>query len=169
MHATSVWQFGALASSAHSKSAVEHAAMPPALLMCLLQPRLVAVSKTKPAAAVQEAYDAGHRVFGENYVQVSPGGRGNGVDGGAGGGGGGTSVAWSVIVLGAPMGPFLLAAQRPADAAVLALSIGLWRCILCSWALCSDMVAQNMQWAYHRPALAAALLADLLLQHGSML
>lgn len=36
----------------------------------LLQPRLVAVSKTKPVAAVQEAYDAGHRVFGENYVQV---------------------------------------------------------------------------------------------------
>lgn len=31
--------------------------------------RLVAVSKTKPAAAVQEAYDAGHRDFGENYVQ----------------------------------------------------------------------------------------------------
>lgn len=35
-----------------------------------LQPRLVAVSKTKPAEAVQEAYDAGQRVFGENYVQV---------------------------------------------------------------------------------------------------
>lgn len=35
------------------------------------QPRLVAVSKTKPAEAVQEAYDAGHRVFGENYVQAS--------------------------------------------------------------------------------------------------
>eukprot|EP00878_Enallax_costatus_P032182 GHUV01035295.1.p1 GENE.GHUV01035295.1~~GHUV01035295.1.p1 ORF type:complete len:107 (+),score=4.61 GHUV01035295.1:213-533(+) len=33
-------------------------------------PRLVAVSKTKPVEAVQEAYDAGHRVFGENYVQV---------------------------------------------------------------------------------------------------
>lgn len=32
-------------------------------------PRLVAVSKTKPVAAVQEAYDAGQRVFGENYVQ----------------------------------------------------------------------------------------------------
>lgn len=34
-----------------------------------MQPRLVAVSKTKPAEAVREAYDAGHRVFGENYVQ----------------------------------------------------------------------------------------------------
>eukprot|EP00879_Flechtneria_rotunda_P004627 GHRR01004884.1.p1 GENE.GHRR01004884.1~~GHRR01004884.1.p1 ORF type:complete len:214 (+),score=52.73 GHRR01004884.1:317-958(+) len=34
-----------------------------------LQPRLVAVSKTKPVAAVQEAYDAGQRAFGENYVQ----------------------------------------------------------------------------------------------------
>ncbi|EFN58933.1 hypothetical protein CHLNCDRAFT_48564 [Chlorella variabilis] len=32
-------------------------------------PRLVAVSKTKPAEAVREAYEAGHRVFGENYVQ----------------------------------------------------------------------------------------------------
>ncbi|GFR46991.1 hypothetical protein Agub_g8645 [Astrephomene gubernaculifera] len=31
--------------------------------------RLVAVSKTKPVEAVQEAYDAGQRVFGENYVQ----------------------------------------------------------------------------------------------------
>ena len=32
--------------------------------------RLVAVSKTKPVEAVQEAYAAGQRVFGENYVQV---------------------------------------------------------------------------------------------------
>lgn len=32
-------------------------------------PRLVAVSKTKPVSAIQEAYDAGHRDFGENYVQ----------------------------------------------------------------------------------------------------
>ena len=32
--------------------------------------RLVAVSKTKPVAAVQAAYDTGHRDFGENYVQV---------------------------------------------------------------------------------------------------
>jgi pyridoxal phosphate enzyme (YggS family) len=30
---------------------------------------LVAVSKTQPAAAVREAYAAGQRVFGENYVQ----------------------------------------------------------------------------------------------------
>ena len=36
-------------------------------------PRLVAVSKTKPVEAVQEAYDAGHRAFGENYVQVGAG------------------------------------------------------------------------------------------------
>lgn len=34
------------------------------------QPRLVAVSKTKPVEALKEAYDAGQRVFGENYVQV---------------------------------------------------------------------------------------------------
>ena len=31
--------------------------------------RLVAVSKTKPAAMVDEAYAAGQRLFGENYVQ----------------------------------------------------------------------------------------------------
>mmetsp|Transcript_38121 Transcript_38121/g.75601 ORF Transcript_38121/g.75601 Transcript_38121/m.75601 type:complete len:245 (-) Transcript_38121:78-812(-) len=31
--------------------------------------RLVAVSKTKPVEALQEAYDAGQRHFGENYVQ----------------------------------------------------------------------------------------------------
>ncbi|MEO6523494.1 MAG: YggS family pyridoxal phosphate-dependent enzyme [Mucilaginibacter sp.] len=31
--------------------------------------KLVAVSKTKPAEAVQEAYDAGQRIFGENQVQ----------------------------------------------------------------------------------------------------
>ena len=30
---------------------------------------LVAVSKTKPASAIREAYDAGHRDFGENYAQ----------------------------------------------------------------------------------------------------
>ena len=30
---------------------------------------LVAVSKTKPVTAIQEAYDAGQRVFGENKVQ----------------------------------------------------------------------------------------------------
>ena len=31
--------------------------------------RLVAVSKTQPAEAIKEAYDAGHRLFGENKVQ----------------------------------------------------------------------------------------------------
>ncbi len=30
---------------------------------------LVAVSKTKPIADLQDAYDAGQRVFGENKVQ----------------------------------------------------------------------------------------------------
>lgn len=30
---------------------------------------LVAVSKTKPASAILEAYDTGHRIFGENKVQ----------------------------------------------------------------------------------------------------
>ena len=30
--------------------------------------QLIAVSKTQPAAAVQEAYDGGQRIFGENKV-----------------------------------------------------------------------------------------------------
>ena len=32
-------------------------------------PTLIAVSKTKPVEALQYAYDAGQRDFGENYVQ----------------------------------------------------------------------------------------------------
>jgi pyridoxal phosphate enzyme (YggS family) len=35
----------------------------------LAEVRLIAVSKTKPAAAVREAYAAGQRDFGENYAQ----------------------------------------------------------------------------------------------------
>ena len=31
--------------------------------------RLIAVSKTKPVSDLQEAYNAGQRIFGENYVQ----------------------------------------------------------------------------------------------------
>ena len=31
--------------------------------------RLVAVSKTKPNEAILEAYEIGHRIFGENKVQ----------------------------------------------------------------------------------------------------
>lgn len=31
--------------------------------------RVVAASKTKPVSALRQVYDAGHRVFGENYVQ----------------------------------------------------------------------------------------------------
>ena len=33
------------------------------------QVQLIAVSKTKPVSMLQEAYDAGQRLFGENYVQ----------------------------------------------------------------------------------------------------
>jgi hypothetical protein len=33
-------------------------------------PRLVAVSKTKPVEALLEAYEAGQRDFGENYVSM---------------------------------------------------------------------------------------------------
>jgi uncharacterized pyridoxal phosphate-containing UPF0001 family protein len=32
-------------------------------------PRLVAVSKYKPVEDIRALYDAGHRHFGENYVQ----------------------------------------------------------------------------------------------------
>ena len=35
-----------------------------------IQPRLVAVSKTKPADMVIEAYSHGQRTFGENYVRA---------------------------------------------------------------------------------------------------
>lgn len=31
--------------------------------------RVVAVSKTKPVSLIRQVYDAGHRRFGENYVQ----------------------------------------------------------------------------------------------------
>lgn len=31
--------------------------------------RVVAVGKTKPVSLIQQVYDAGHRCFGENYVQ----------------------------------------------------------------------------------------------------
>ncbi|KAJ1441332.1 Pyridoxal phosphate homeostasis protein [Sesbania bispinosa] len=33
--------------------------------------RVVAVSKTKPVSMIRQLYDAGHRCFGENYVQKS--------------------------------------------------------------------------------------------------
>lgn len=33
------------------------------------EPRLVAVSKTKPASLIRACYERGHRHFGENYVQ----------------------------------------------------------------------------------------------------
>jgi hypothetical protein len=37
----------------------------------VLQVRLVAVSKTKPVELLRQAYEAGQRDFGENYVQVT--------------------------------------------------------------------------------------------------
>jgi len=52
------------AAAASASSASSASAIAPRL------PRLVAVSKTKPVEALQAAYDAGHRDFGENYVQV---------------------------------------------------------------------------------------------------
>ena len=38
-------------------------------LRASVSPRLVAVSKTKPVEMIIEAYRAGHRDFGENYIQ----------------------------------------------------------------------------------------------------
>ena len=35
----------------------------------IIQPRLVAVSKTKPPSDILALYNAGHRCFGENYIQ----------------------------------------------------------------------------------------------------
>uniref|UniRef100_A0A0K2U9S0 Uncharacterized protein n=1 Tax=Lepeophtheirus salmonis TaxID=72036 RepID=A0A0K2U9S0_LEPSM len=35
-----------------------------------LLPNLIAVSKTKPKGSIIDAYKAGQRVFGENYIQV---------------------------------------------------------------------------------------------------
>jgi pyridoxal phosphate enzyme (YggS family) len=34
-----------------------------------LNVKLIAISKNKPVSAIKEAYDAGHRIFGENRVQ----------------------------------------------------------------------------------------------------
>ncbi|KAM5170117.1 pyridoxal phosphate homeostasis protein [Mantella aurantiaca] len=48
---------------------VQHAAARRAPNLPAVQPRLVAVSKTKPADMVIEAYKHGQRYFGENYVQ----------------------------------------------------------------------------------------------------
>ena len=55
----------AAASASVASGAAIQSAVPRAL------PRLVAVSKTKPVEALQAAYDAGQRDFGENYVQVN--------------------------------------------------------------------------------------------------
>lgn len=38
-------------------------------MRALAPPRLVAVSKTKPKELIIEAYESGHRHFGENYIQ----------------------------------------------------------------------------------------------------
>ena len=35
------------------------------------EPRLVAVSKTKPTEVIEDAYACGQRCFGENYVSSS--------------------------------------------------------------------------------------------------
>ena len=55
---------GALATVRHRIAAAERRFhRPPGSV------RLLAVSKTKPAASIRDAYDAGQRAFGENYAQ----------------------------------------------------------------------------------------------------
>mmetsp|Transcript_62116 Transcript_62116/g.173492 ORF Transcript_62116/g.173492 Transcript_62116/m.173492 type:complete len:243 (+) Transcript_62116:71-799(+) len=59
-------------SIAEVQAAVSRAQLARAEALKLAEPtpvRLVAVSKTKPVEMLKEAYDAGHRHFGENYVQ----------------------------------------------------------------------------------------------------
>jgi hypothetical protein len=58
-----------LPHNARHRRVVDHACTRPHGGGVCAQVTLVAVSKTKPAALVQEAYDCGHRHFGENYVR----------------------------------------------------------------------------------------------------
>ena len=57
-----------MSALAHALAAVQHR-LAAAALPSAPAPRLVAVSKTKPVALLREAYEAGVRDFGENYVQ----------------------------------------------------------------------------------------------------
>jgi len=56
------------ASSLRSKQASETQKADLADVM-MYQPRLVPISKLKPASDIKALYDAGHRCFGENYIQ----------------------------------------------------------------------------------------------------
>ncbi|AGH80258.1 alanine racemase domain-containing protein [Psychromonas sp. CNPT3] len=53
----------------HVRQQIEHAAVQAG--RTTLDVQLLAVSKTKPVAQIKEAYMAGQRLFGENYVQES--------------------------------------------------------------------------------------------------
>ena len=54
--------------SISAKVTAAHSAADPAT-RASAPPRLVAVSKTKPVEMIVAAYEAGHRHFGENYIQ----------------------------------------------------------------------------------------------------
>ena len=54
--------------SVSAKVTAAHSAADPAA-RASAPPRLVAVSKTKPVEMIVAAYEAGHRHFGENYIQ----------------------------------------------------------------------------------------------------
>ena len=56
-------------SSSGVKEAINAVAAKVAQAAGKTQVTLIAVSKTKPVALLMEAYEAGHRDFGENYVE----------------------------------------------------------------------------------------------------
>jgi PLP dependent protein len=53
----------------HEIAKATNVALPMATVVAVRQVSLIAVSKTKPSAMIREAFDAGQRLFGENYVQ----------------------------------------------------------------------------------------------------
>ena len=53
----------------HEIAKATNVALPTATVISARSVSLIAVSKTKPSAMIREAFDAGQRLFGENYVQ----------------------------------------------------------------------------------------------------
>jgi PLP dependent protein len=53
----------------HEIAKATNVALPMATVNSARHVSLIAVSKTKPSAMIREAFDAGQRLFGENYVQ----------------------------------------------------------------------------------------------------
>lgn len=53
----------------HEIAKATNVALPMTAVISARHVSLIAVSKTKPSAMIREAFDAGQRLFGENYVQ----------------------------------------------------------------------------------------------------